>query len=86
MIVKMKFMKRGLILRISSEHYAQTTYIYCSFPFFFYFYLCRLLKLWELLMPAEDLEARMTDQWQKIGFQARKKSSITSLKLVSFFY
>ncbi|KAL3990113.1 ELMO/CED-12 family protein [Acanthocheilonema viteae] len=31
----------------------------------------RLLKLWELLMPKEDLEARLTDQWQKIGFQGR---------------
>uniref|UniRef100_A0AAF5PML7 ELMO domain-containing protein n=1 Tax=Wuchereria bancrofti TaxID=6293 RepID=A0AAF5PML7_WUCBA len=29
----------------------------------------RLLKLWELLMPMENLEARMTNQWQKIGFQ-----------------
>ncbi|KAM3728065.1 ELMO domain-containing protein [Dirofilaria immitis] len=29
----------------------------------------RLLKLWELLMPTEDLKGRMTDQWQKIGFQ-----------------
>ncbi|EFN64556.1 ELMO domain-containing protein 2 [Camponotus floridanus] len=28
-----------------------------------------LLKLWSLLMPYESLEARVTKQWQKIGFQ-----------------
>ncbi|VDK69394.1 unnamed protein product [Litomosoides sigmodontis] len=38
----------------------------------------RLLKLWELLMPKEDLKARMTDQWQKIGFQAIKFTSLMS--------
>ncbi|OZC08334.1 ELMO/CED-12 family protein [Onchocerca flexuosa] len=35
----------------------------------------RLLKLWELLMPTEDLEDRITDQWQKIGFQGRDPST-----------
>uniref|UniRef100_A0A915Q6W8 OTU domain-containing protein n=1 Tax=Setaria digitata TaxID=48799 RepID=A0A915Q6W8_9BILA len=35
----------------------------------------RLLKLWELLMPKEDLRARLTDQWQKIGFQSRDPAS-----------
>lgn len=29
----------------------------------------QLLKLWELLMPYEPLEARVTKQWQDIGFQ-----------------
>ncbi|XP_020284630.1 ELMO domain-containing protein 2 [Pseudomyrmex gracilis] len=28
-----------------------------------------LLKLWNLLMPYEPLEARVTKQWQEIGFQ-----------------
>ncbi|XP_029172420.1 ELMO domain-containing protein 2 [Nylanderia fulva] len=28
-----------------------------------------LLKLWTLLMPHESLDARVTKQWQKIGFQ-----------------
>nr|XP_012223064.1 PREDICTED: ELMO domain-containing protein 2 [Linepithema humile] len=28
-----------------------------------------LLKLWNLLMPYEPLEARVTKQWQQIGFQ-----------------
>ncbi|CAG9533807.1 unnamed protein product [Cercopithifilaria johnstoni] len=35
----------------------------------------RLLKLWGLLMPKEDLEARMTDQWMKIGFQGHDPST-----------
>ncbi|VDN06455.1 unnamed protein product [Thelazia callipaeda] len=29
----------------------------------------KLLKLWDLLMPMEDLRTRITNQWQKIGFQ-----------------
>ncbi|KAJ8681861.1 hypothetical protein QAD02_017653 [Eretmocerus hayati] len=29
----------------------------------------QLLKLWKLLMPYEPLEARITKQWQDIGFQ-----------------
>lgn len=29
----------------------------------------KLLKLWELLMPTEPLESRITKQWQNIGFQ-----------------
>ncbi|TPX37990.1 hypothetical protein SmJEL517_g00234 [Synchytrium microbalum] len=29
----------------------------------------KLLELWELLMPNERLEGRITKQWQKIGFQ-----------------
>ncbi|EZA55699.1 hypothetical protein DMN91_002233 [Ooceraea biroi] len=29
----------------------------------------RLLKLWDLLMPYEPLDARVTKQWQEIGFQ-----------------
>lgn len=32
----------------------------------------KLLKLWELLMPDQELEARITKQWQDIGFQVGK--------------
>lgn len=29
----------------------------------------KLLKLWDLLMPGQELESRVTKQWQDIGFQ-----------------
>lgn len=32
----------------------------------------RLLRLWELLCPSDRLEARITKQWQDIGFQVRR--------------
>lgn len=32
----------------------------------------KLLRLWELLMPEEKLESRVTKQWQDIGFQVCK--------------
>ncbi|VDN33926.1 unnamed protein product [Gongylonema pulchrum] len=35
----------------------------------------RLLKLWDLLMPDEDLEGRKSEQWQKIGFQGADPST-----------
>lgn len=31
----------------------------------------RLLQLWSLLVPNEELESRVTKQWQYIGFQVR---------------
>lgn len=33
----------------------------------------KLLKLWRLLMPEQELEARITKQWQDIGFQVRQR-------------
>lgn len=32
----------------------------------------KLLKLWRLLMPEQELEARISKQWQDIGFQVRR--------------
>lgn len=29
----------------------------------------QLARLWKLMMPDEELESRITKQWQKIGFQ-----------------
>lgn len=42
----------------------------------------KLLKLWTLLVPNENLESRVTKQWQYIGFQgicAIQKSKLLTL-------
>lgn len=35
----------------------------------------KLLEVWNLLMPNEPLESRMTTQWQRIGFQGKDPST-----------
>lgn len=41
----------------------------------------KLIELWNLLMPATPLEARVTKQWQDIGFQVKKCFLANSLKV-----
>lgn len=45
----------------------------------------KLYELWELLMPDVDLEARITKQWQDIGFQVTMNLS-KNLFLIWFRY
>lgn len=48
----------------------------------------KLLKLWRLLMPEQELEARITKQWQDIGFQASTNiyENITTLDFCLSIY
>lgn len=39
----------------------------------------KLLKLWELLMPNQPLESRITKQWQDIGFQVNRYHTFWSI-------
>lgn len=45
----------------------------------------KLLKLWRLLMPEQELEARITKQWQDIGFQVRRRSAVAFLHVLINF-
>lgn len=41
----------------------------------------RLLRLWKLLMPDRPLEARITKDWQEIGFQVHK-TNVNSTRVI----
>lgn len=41
----------------------------------------KLMRLWELLMPDEKLESRVTKQWQDIGFQVLIANKIKNINL-----